>query len=165
MGTQKARQHHFRVERLESRLALSGFGAPTFTSVDQTFIDPNLTQMCGFEVQVHVQGKQIIQTATEGNTTTTQLRVADGPITFTNLANGNSVTLLQTGLQRDTTTVNADGTVTTSISRSGQIAHLVVPGQGTVFLIAGRGTDPESIIDHGRNEQGDLFQAICAALS
>jgi hypothetical protein len=144
---------------------------PTISDVDRTFIDPFLSEHCGFTVQVHIDGK-VVQFA-DG----TEIPVRD-LITFTNLSTGKSISIRVTGPAQFTQTT--EGNIrTTVISFQGNDGQIVVPGQGVVAIQAGRvvyvliediSTEPptvisEDIIAHGNFRDGITDDLICSLLS
>jgi len=143
---------------------------PEHIDVDETFLDESLTAFCGFPVEQHVQGQLGIQQ--RGDTVATT--GANFRRTFTNLDTGQSVELYISGLQEETFDP-VKGLF--RLSFSGRMAQIVVPGEGAVFVDAGRFVqtvlfDPETgevisveIIDRGRNEDVPLEVVLRSLLS
>src|SRR5688572_6010110 len=59
---------------------------PEFATSDDTFEDPFFSEVCGFPVEVHIQGTVAFRTTGTGGSDFSQLRV-----TYTNLDTGRSV--------------------------------------------------------------------------
>jgi hypothetical protein len=144
---------------------------PVFEDIDETFVDDILSTFCGFPVEVHLQGKLI--NTLQGNTVLT--RGAGYTVTYTNLDTGQYFQYQVAGLQAISDTV--DGTIETlTISFSGNVIHLIVPGQGdlvhqagqvvdtiTIDLTTGEGTITETV--KGTQKGALTDDLICELLS
>jgi hypothetical protein len=140
---------------------------PQRIPIDDTFIDPFLSGVCGFPVQVHIQGTLIV--GTKGDLLTT--RGADYSVTFTNLDTGKSIVVRTSGLQLDELNLG-EGVFNFTFSGA---SRLVIPGTA-VFIDAGRTEqtitfDPVtgeiisfSFTQHGRHDTL-TFEMICMLLS
>lgn len=144
--------------------------APLFVEIDETFTDYNLSELCGFPVEVRFQSRLMLQET--GETISTVDRVAT---TYTNLDNGRSVTVKTAGQTRifvDEETGEA------SFLFTGVAEQMVIPGQGVVALRAGQHGfivyfDPETgefvleNVDNGTTQEPSpsLDDLICEALA
>jgi hypothetical protein len=113
---------------------------PIFEEIDFSYVDPFLSEECGFPVGVTVQGTLII--TSNGNTTGT--RGAGYTVTFTNLDSGKSFYYKVAGLQSVSDSIAGD-IETLVFSFSGNAIHVVVPGQGDLVHQAGRVVDTFTI--------------------
>ena len=101
---------------------------PTVIYIDDTFLAPNLTLQCGFDVWAHFVG-----------TITTSVRRDGVVIDRVNLRRiftgpGGSLTVVDVGVDKITETISPDGTtVVITVTASGSLPyHQVVPGHGSV---------------------------------
>ena len=137
---------------------------PERFSVDFTSVE---TELCGFPVEVHLQGILVIRSGGEETTG------ANYRTTFTNLETGKSVVLRLSGLQTSTVEASGDLLVFTFSFSGG--SRLVVPGGGTAIDV-GRITETfvlnpdtgdiisDEITDVGRSDS-ILTDMICQVLS
>lgn len=107
---------------------------PTVIDIDDTFLAPNLTRRCGFDVWAQFVG-----------TITTSVRRDGVLIERVNLRRiftgpGGSLTVVDVGVNKITETISPDGTtVVLTITAAGSLPyHQVVPGQGSVGNNSGR---------------------------
>ena len=107
---------------------------PTVIYIDDTFLAPNLTFQCGFDVWAHFVG-----------TVTTSVRRDGVLIERVNLRRiftgpGGSLTAVDTGVNKITETISPDETtVVITITSTGSLPyHIVVPGHGSVSNNSGR---------------------------
>jgi hypothetical protein len=149
-------------------------------SIDDTFLAPNLTAHCGFDVWAHVVGT--IRTSVQRNGVEidrVNLRwIFSGP--------GGSQTVVDTGVDKITETVSPDGsTVVVTITSNGSLPyHQVVPGSGSVVNNSGHEivqitlqrdeatgeyveVDFQVLFDAGPNDEitDEDFAVICEALA
>ena len=85
--------------------------------------------------------------------------------TFTNSETGESLTSPDVGI--DKVTISEDGSVIVAVI--GIVAHIVVPGEGPVYVDVGRivfnGTTGELLFEAGQHDDfADLLPALCSAL-
>jgi hypothetical protein len=148
---------------------------PTFTDIDDSFTDTDLSAQCGFSVQVHFQGKLIDSQV--GNTFMT--RGAGYSVTFTNLSTGQSFLYQVSGLQEFSQTI--EGNIATErFSFSGAPFRLISPTLGVKVVSAGRiidtavlntTTEPWTMISLEHTEHGNISdfsltdETICLLLS
>jgi len=100
---------------------------PVFIDIDVTFDNEFVTEVCGFPVETHIEGRALIRerdTQTDAN-----LRYE---VTWTNQEAGTSITMQASGVERIAST---DTTITYSFSGGDRI---VVPGEGAVHINVGR---------------------------
>ncbi len=101
---------------------------PTVIDIDSTFLAPNLTFQCGFDVWAHFVGT--IKTKVHRNGVLIERvnlrRIFTGP--------GDSLTAVDAGVNKVTETISPDGTtVVLTITSNGSLPyHFVVPGHGSV---------------------------------
>lgn len=103
---------------------------PSFDEFDETFIDPYLTEICGFPVEVRFQSRLITQVQ-ETTATTVQSIV----LTYTNLENGRSVDVRTSGQERLYLDPESGES---AYYFNGSNGRLIIPGQGAVAFQAGR---------------------------
>jgi hypothetical protein len=138
---------------------------PMIVDVNEVIVDEFLTEACGFPVEISTTGTLIVRSR-DGTVATTG---ANFQRTFTNLESGTSFTLRASGLDQFSST---DTGFTFSFSGG---ARIVIPGQGAVFIDAGRTVgavtfDPDTgeVIDNEivRRGRADNFsvEQICALL-
>jgi hypothetical protein len=153
---------------------------PTVISIDDTFLAPNLTAQCGFDVWAHFVGT--ITTSVQHNGVLIERynlrRIFTGP--------GGSLTVVDVGVDKITETISPDGTtVVITIASTGSLPyHTVVPGHGSVVNNAGHEilqiilawdeaageyveVDYQVLFDAGPNDEPDDADTavICAALA
>jgi hypothetical protein len=148
---------------------------PVFTDFDLSVIDEALSQQCGFQVQVHFQGKTI-DTFEDGTQIT---RGAGFTVTFTNLSTSQSFLYQVSGLQKLSLTVEGN-IATETFSFSGAPFRLISPTLGVKVVQAGRivdtavlniSTDPPTLISFEHTEHGNFSdfaltnEVICSLLS
>jgi hypothetical protein len=106
---------------------------PTVLPVDETFLAPNLTNRCGFDVWTHVFGTFTFKVLPNG-IELDRLRVQyvfSGP--------GGSQAVDRIENVKYTATISPDGTRVETITASGALAyHQVVPGHGSIGNNSGR---------------------------
>ncbi len=106
---------------------------PVELSVDETFLAPNLTSRCGFDVWAHVYGTFTIK-AHPGGADLLRFRY-----THTFSGPGGSVSVKRVENARATLTVSPDGTEVESITATGTLMyHMVLPGHGSIGNNSGR---------------------------
>lgn len=136
------------------------------TQVDVTFLNEELSPLCGFSIQNHLTG--IVNTSVhydkDGNVVREISTAPTFQITFTNLNTGKSIT--SPGPSSVKVLYNPDGTVAT-FTVTGLNLRIVVPGHGLVFLQTGKLVydGDGNIIFASRAQQvnGDV-QGFCIAL-
>jgi hypothetical protein len=106
---------------------------PMVTYIDDTFLAPNLTAQCGFDVWAHFVGT-IRSSVRKDGVLIERInlrRIFTGP--------GGSLTVVDTGVDKITETISPDGTtIVITITSNGSLPyHTVVPGHGTVANNAG----------------------------
>ncbi len=106
---------------------------PTVTYIDDTFLAPNLTRQCGFDVWAHFVGTITSSVRRDGVLIerVNLRRIFAGP--------GGSLTVVDVGVDKLTETISPDGTtVVITIATTGSLPyHFVVPGHGSVVNNAG----------------------------
>jgi hypothetical protein len=110
---------------------------PEFQTVplDDTFIEPNLSNECGFPVQAKLSATIKISIHALQNGTVIELdRFLHATITFTNLNTGASYTSINAGPNH--IVIEPDGTVRNAVS--GIIAIITLPKEGLVLKNVGR---------------------------
>ena len=139
----------------------------TVTTVDRTFTFPAGPGGCPFPFLVHSQGTFRETVYSNGKDATLAV---DVHITYTNPANGKTLTTVLAG--PFIVTPNADGTVTVTIN--GNDGHLTAPGQGTIFADVGKlvyiadpndVNTPLSIVKATGQQDPNQFPATCEGLS
>ena len=137
----------------------------TVIQIDDTIPDAGL---CAFPVQAHFKATlhDIFRFDQNGNPLSDSLHFANASVTFTNVANGKSFsTRAPSTLRVD---FKPDGSITVTIV--GLTAAITVPGQGVIFLQAGKIVFDGAVGGPILFQAGpqDLFsgntQALCAAL-
>jgi hypothetical protein len=153
---------------------------PTVIYIDDTFEAPNLTRECGFSVTAHFVGT--IRVSVQHNGVQIERvnlrRIFTGPV--------NSLTVIDTGVDKITETVSSDGsTVVLEITSNGSLPyHQVVPGSGSVVNNAGHEViqvtlqrdeatgdyvevDSQVLVDAGPNDEitDEDFTVICDYLA
>jgi hypothetical protein len=113
--------------------AAPGGNKPTVMYVDDTFLAPNLTAHCGFDVWAHLVGT--VRSSVQGNGVVIE-RVN---LRWTFTGPGGSLTVVDTGVDKVTETASPDGTtVILEITSNGSLPyHQVVPGSGSVVNNSG----------------------------
>lgn len=106
----------------------AGAAPPMIIDINDVFQDEVLTQACGFPVEISTTGQLIIRSR-DGREDTTG---ANYQVTYTNVQSGTSFTIRTSGLQRFSST-----DTTFSLAFFGG-SRLVVPGEGAVFIDAGK---------------------------
>ena len=114
--------------------------APIIQEFDSRFVDPFLSDFCGFPVEVHFHGKLLIQDVNGRQA----VKGADYFTTYTNLDNGQTVTERLSGLQLNSAQT-AGGVVTLNFSFSG----------GSKITSAGQ----QALVNVGRTTQTIVFDA------
>ena len=139
----------------------------TITTIDCTFALPASPNFCPFPFIVHSQGT--IRETVYSNGKDVKHAV-DFHITYTNPANGKSLTTVLAG--PFVVEPNADGTVTVTIN--GNDGHLTAPGQGSIFADVGKlvyiadpsdVNTPLSIVKSTGQQDPNQFPATCEGLS
>ena len=153
---------------------------PTVMYIDDTFLAPNLTLQCGFDVWAQFVGT--IRTSVQRNGVLLERvnlrRIFTGP--------GGSLTVVDVGVNKVTETISPDGTtVVITITTTGSLPyHQVVPGHGSVSNNSGHEilqitlewdeaageyveVDFQVLFDAGPNDELDDadFAVICAELA
>jgi hypothetical protein len=106
---------------------------PVVEEVDDTFLAPNLTNRCGFEVWAHVHGTLTVKAHPSG-ADRVQFRY-----THTFSGPGGSVSVNRVENARITLTVLPDGTEVDHITATGTLMyHMVIPGYGSIANNSGR---------------------------
>jgi hypothetical protein len=103
---------------------------PHRTPFDSTFIDPDLSALCGAPVEVHLEGTAI-DTRRNGIDST---RYADFTFTYTNLGTGRSAELRIAGLRQISSSLE-NGIYIDIYSFSGAGAHFFAEGEPGPLLI------------------------------
>jgi len=107
---------------------------PTVIYIDDTFLAPNLTSQCGFDVWAHFVGTITTSVRRDGLLIdrVNLRRIFTGP--------GGSLTVVDVGVNKITETISADGTtVVITVTAAGSLPyHQVVPGHGSVVNNSGR---------------------------
>ena len=153
---------------------------PEVISVDETFLAPNLTNRCGFDVWAHVFGTftfKVLPNGVELDRNRVQY-VFSGP--------GGSLALINRVENiKYTATTSPDGTLVETITATGTLPfHNVMPGHGSLGNNSGRETiqftwqydeelgeyvlvDEQVLFDAGPNDElSDAeFAVICAELA
>lgn len=139
----------------------------TITHVDRTFTVPAGSGTCPFPFTGHTEGTLRETVFSSGKDAT---RAVDFHITYTNPANGKSLTTVLAG--PFIVEPNGDGTVTVTIN--GNDGHLTAPGQGSIFADVGKlvyVADPSdvftplSITKSAGQQDPNQFPATCEGLS
>ncbi len=151
-------------------LAVPVVGAPPefqTVTVDDTWIDQNATDQCGFPVEFHFVGTFKISTNALKNGSVLEIdRVLNASITFTNLATGASYTSLAAGPNH--ITIAPDGSI--SSAGLGIYDVITLPGQGLLIKNVGRLVFDENgnvVFEAGTHPTvtGGDVQGLCTALS
>ncbi len=136
----------------------------TIFHFDDTFVDSQLSQTCGFDITAHFLGPVKVADYYDNSGFHYKSIVtvgAGGPLTFTFTAKGTTLTMQNQAFQQ-VITFNADGSVHT-VTDSGPIAKFTLPGGGVVLLTTGRQIfdgDGSVVFSAG---PGGVLTAFCAA--
>ena len=139
----------------------------TIFHFDDTFVDSQLSQTCGFDITAHFLGPVKVADYYDNSGFHYKSIVtvgAGGPLTFTYTANGTTLTMQNQAFQQ-VITFNADGSVNT-VTDNGPIAKFTVPGSGVVFLVTGKITfdgGGNLVFVAGPHPLNENFDAFCAA--
>jgi hypothetical protein len=137
------------------------------TQIDRTRTIPASPETCPFPFIVHTEGVYRETVFSSGKDVA---HTVDFHITYTNPANGKSVTTVLGG--PFIVVPNGDGTVTATIN--GNDGHLTVPGEGTVFADVGKlvyiadASDvftPLTILKSTGRQDPNQFPATCDAIA
>lgn len=152
---------------------------PTVLPVDETFLAPNLTSRCGFDVWVHVFGTFAFKVLPDG----VELDRVRVQYVFSGPGGSQAVNRIEN--VKYTATTSPDGTLVETITASGALPyHQVVPGHGSIGNNSGREivrltwhydeelgdyvlVDEQVLSDAGPNDElSDAdYAVICAELS
>jgi hypothetical protein len=136
----------------------------TVTSFDRT---RTFTQFCAFPFVAHTVGTFRETVYSNGRDVT---HAVDFHITYTNPANGKSLTTVLAG--PFIVEPNGDGTVTVTVN--GNDGHITAPGEGTIFAAVGKvvyiadAASPEvplTILKSTGQQDASQFPATCEGLS
>src|SRR3954469_2582169 len=139
----------------------------TVTTFDRTFTIPAGPNTCPFPIVGHTQGSLRETVFSNGKDVT---HAVDFHITYTNPANGKSLTTVLAG--PFVVEPNDDGTVTVTIN--GNDGHITQPGEGTIFAAVGRLVyiaDPSApevpitLLQSTGRQDPSQFPATCEGLS
>ena len=139
----------------------------TITHVERTFTFPAGPNGCPFPFLVHTEGTFRETVFSSGKDVT---RAVDFHVTYTNPANGKSLSTVLAG--PFVVEPNGDGTVTVTIN--GNDGHITAPGQGTIFAAVGKlayiadASDvftPLTILKSTGRQDASQFPATCEGLS
>lgn len=138
---------------------------PEFVILDDTFVDPALSEACGFDVEIHIHLLLIARPSAGRD-------VTHSTITFTRLDTGAQVESRSDGANIFSIDLET-GFVQITSSRA---LRIVVPGTGAAYVAAGHTVetfvfDPETgdlisheLVEHGRHRDVDLLEVICELL-
>jgi hypothetical protein len=139
----------------------------TITRFDRTSTFPAGPNACSFPFLIHTEGTLRETVFANGKDST---HAVDFHITYTNPANGKSLTTVLAG--PFVVEPNGDGTVTVTIN--GNDGHITAPGQGTIFADVGKlvyiadPSDPYTplaILKSTGRQDASQFPATCEGLS
>lgn len=139
----------------------------TITQIDRTFTFPAGPNGCSFPFLVHTQGTLTETVFSSGKDST---HAVDFHVTYTNPANGKSLTTVLAG--PFVSVPNGDGTVTVTIN--GNDGHITAPGEGTIFAAVGKlvyiadasdVSTPLTILKSTGRQDASQFPATCEGLS
>jgi hypothetical protein len=139
----------------------------TIQQIDHTFTLAAGPNTCPFPILGHSSGTSRETVFSNGKDVT---HLADFHITYTNPANGKTLTTVLAG--PFVIEPNADGTVTVTIN--GNDGHITAPGQGTIFADVGKFVyiadpgdvfTPLSVVKSTGRQDPSQFPATCEGLS
>jgi hypothetical protein len=151
---------------------------PVVIPIDDTFVAPNLTAQCGFEVWAHVSGTITVKVLPNG------IELDHARLTYDFTGPGGATSTHRVENQKYSATLSPDGTLVESITATGELAyHAIVPGSGSLGNNSGREVvqltwqydesvgdyvlvDEQVFFDSGPNDEvtADDYAIICGVL-
>ena len=152
---------------------------PIVFPVDETFLAPNLTRQCGFDVMTHLVGTITAKVLPTG------VRIEHARLEYVFTGPGGSHTVNRIENLKITTTTSPDGTLVETVTFTGRLGFpQVVPGTGSIGNNSGREVvqityqydedlgeyvevDFQALFDAGPNDEltDEDFALICEQLA